>query len=98
MQNKRITKITVYYDDGTYEEIQQSFGVFPVRPMTYGPLTCMVCGELHEGNLPCPKLSNTGQQCTINAGAVTAEDLKKWEEEWKNMGSKYKAGMEDCGK
>ena len=44
---KKIKKVVIHYDDGTYEEIKntQSLGFFSRQP-------CVKCGRNH-GTLPC---------------------------------------------
>lgn len=59
--NKQITKVTVYYSDGTFEEIVKSPYVqipLPNVPVL-NPLRCMVCGELHGEGIQCPGLRIT---------------------------------------
>lgn len=57
--NKQVTKVIVYYSDGTFEEIAKN----PLWPVTntpaYNPLRCMVCGELHGEGIQCPGLRVT---------------------------------------
>lgn len=47
MKHRKIEKVVIHYDDGTYEEIKnnQQMGMFS-RP------SCYKCGKQH-GNLPC---------------------------------------------
>ena len=55
-RNKQVTKVIVYYSDGSYEEIVKN-SVFPaMQPQQYGPLRCMVCGDLHAEGMQCPRL------------------------------------------
>ena len=64
MQNKQISKVIVYYTDGSFEEVVKSSvwpaTPYPMAPMpyTYGTGTkCLVCGGDHGVNIPCPKLN-----------------------------------------
>ena len=61
--NKQVTKVTVYYTDGTFEEIVKSpYVQIPLPNMPpMNPLRCMVCGDLHGEGVPCPKIQVTWQ-------------------------------------
>lgn len=60
VSNKQITKVIVYYSDGSYEEIVKVnvspiAPVVPIQPMQpYRHYRCMVCGGDHGANIPCP--------------------------------------------
>lgn len=61
---KQISKVIVYYTDGSYEEIVKSpYVQIPlpnVPPMN--PLRCMVCGDLHGEGIQCPGLRITAYE------------------------------------
>jgi len=66
--NKQISKVIVYYTDGSYEEITKVnvspiAPVVPIQPMQpYRHYRCMMCGGDHGANIPCPNsnpMSNT---------------------------------------
>ena len=59
--NKQVTKVIIYYSDGSYEEIVKSVMWPSVNTPQYTPLRCMVCGELHAEGIQCPKIQATWQ-------------------------------------
>jgi hypothetical protein len=59
---RKISKVVVFYDDGTFEEVlsQNPFlpQYAPVRsPSIFGQYRCFICGEPngHGNGMPCPK-------------------------------------------
>jgi hypothetical protein len=55
VSNKQISKVIVYYTDGSFEELTKTYS-------TPGPISmfnnrCMVCGGDHGVNMQCPNLS-----------------------------------------
>jgi hypothetical protein len=56
---KQISKVIVYYTDGSYEELTKNT-LWPspnTMPFQYYPNKCMVCGGEHPIGLQCPSLS-----------------------------------------
>lgn len=60
VSNKQITKVIVYYSDGSFEEVMKSTAwpaaPYPM-PYPYTANRCFVCGGDHGVNIPCPKLN-----------------------------------------
>jgi hypothetical protein len=63
MSNKQISKVIVYYTDGSFEEITKTNPTTPYMPAPLNPYTwptfthkCMVCGGDHGANIPCPNI------------------------------------------
>lgn len=63
VSNKQITKVIVYYSDGSYEEIMKMnvSPVAPVVPMHPDRYTyrCQVCGGTHAIGIQCTRLTVT---------------------------------------
>ena len=55
-REKQVTKVIVYYSDGSYEELVKN-AVWPSITPQYQPRGCMVCGEIHAEGMQCPRLS-----------------------------------------
>lgn len=77
-REKQITKVIVYYTDGTYEEVATNPVAYPVDSE-----------YMYDTNLEL----DLDQPVTI-----TIDDLKAWEDQWKELYEKYEAGQEDSGK
>ena len=61
--NKQVSKVIVYYTDGSYEEIvKSSYLQIPLPNMPMNPLRCMVCGQLHTDGMQCPDLRVTAYE------------------------------------
>lgn len=56
---RKINKIVVYYDDNTYEEVNNTWLNFtpPQLGIPTNPKACMICGDpIGHGNMPCPNM------------------------------------------
>jgi hypothetical protein len=58
---KRISKVVVFYDDGTFEEVGAPVVGVQTPPINVSPVKypnqCLVCADpMGHGNLPCPNL------------------------------------------
>lgn len=56
--DRRITKIVVWYDDHTFEEVFTDVKPFHLSQPSLSDEKCIVCGMKDHGGLPCPLFSS----------------------------------------
>lgn len=59
--NKQVSKVIVYYSDGSYEELVKN-AMWPSITPQWQFRGCMVCGEIHGEGMQCPSLRVTAYE------------------------------------